>query len=1162
MTSPTSSQSFWNEAIALDNGTSLGPQGDLSLAQAASKRDRADSPISSPVLAKRARFAGKSAQEPHDEFTSSSPFNVTESSFLPSHLGDLATSHAYLQGAEYAPNSFGDMKDYLRKKDIKIQTQNAQIASEGTTQPQIFAGLSFWINGNTTPSMEVLRRMILQRGGVVLPKLLNKGSVDYVIAPVLTLKKFNDLEKGGRLRIVREAWVVESVAEGRLLDWKKWRLRVEGGVGAMEGFLGKSSQAVGTPVGMVSTREFDTHATMSTDETPVVPLTTPLAAPQSLLRPVKVLSTVPSTASNNASDSKPSATATVLHSPRLPAPKSSPVRPTILDSEKTIEENTIAESEPSKEALSSKTGKSPQDPKTPHSRPEGTHAKYYSYASNRDAARMMQNEEFRTNRTSESGASFINEFYQNSRLHYLSTWKAELRLIVAEARSTASQAPTVLAPEGTKKTIFHVDFDAFFVSAGLATRQHLKGRPVVVCHSAKGGQDSTSEIASASYEARAKGVKNGMSLGQARKLCGDDLTTIPYEFETYKKFSLQFYTVLGGYADNLEAVSIDEALLDVTGVVTARSLAPPEAGVAGTDPAVHVANQIRDDIRAATGCEVSIGIAHNILLAKLGTRRAKPAGVFHLTAEAAPELLAGLEANSLPGVGYSMKQKLATAFGTTNCGALLAQSRDSLRKTLGPKTGDTLYGYLRGVDSRRLEPDKERKSVSAEINYAIRFQSQDAADSYLMDLATEVARRLADIGAAGQHVTLKIMTRHPDAPLEPPKFLGHGKCETVNKSTLLSHHADDGKVIGRECVKLLASMRLDPTELRGVGIQVTKLRFGDQQPTTGQTTLSFAKPPAAQNRSAHEADRQEGTVRSEQPAVVSPPPSGSPSDAVEAQSSGHIDPDFLAALPPDLRREVMAEHEAERSRRREASHEKSVPPIGASDTHTNTSSTLNPAAHITKQLRPKLKTQLKAGEIAELPLYNAWARADDSRSRSASLAPVEDSPVPESPIGGFAPSELRELGIDIGVFGVLPPEVQKESVATERARRARTVTFRQPSRRRETTPSLPAPLANRVSRPALFGARDTGDVAAVLAQWVASRAAPAEADVKRVSGYLCKCVVGGLGGVEHVSALLRGMRGLLGDSSEEMAEWWKALERLKGAVDAVLVQRMGAGLRL
>lgn len=136
------------------------------------------------------------------------------------------------------------------------------------------------------------------------------------------------------------------------------------------------------------------------------------------------------------------------------------------------------------------------------------------------------------------------------RLHHLSTWKSELKVLVAAAQrqseenslskpsnatvSAYSLSDSVLpraAPivnSSGDRVIFHVDFDCFFVSCGLATRPHLKGKPSVVCHSQAGKQaSSTSEIASASYEARAKGVKNGMSLGRARTLVGEDLQTIP-----------------------------------------------------------------------------------------------------------------------------------------------------------------------------------------------------------------------------------------------------------------------------------------------------------------------------------------------------------------------------------------------------------------------------------------------------------------------------------------------------------------------------------------------------------------------------------------------------------------------------------------------------------
>ncbi len=105
--------------------------------------------------------------------------------YLPNRLDpfDQDNPHAYLANPEYAPNRFGDIGDYMRKKEIKVQTQNRDIALasalEGT--PQIFKDLSFYINGNTQPPMEELRKMILQRGGEVRPVLRNKGMVKFIL---------------------------------------------------------------------------------------------------------------------------------------------------------------------------------------------------------------------------------------------------------------------------------------------------------------------------------------------------------------------------------------------------------------------------------------------------------------------------------------------------------------------------------------------------------------------------------------------------------------------------------------------------------------------------------------------------------------------------------------------------------------------------------------------------------------------------------------------------------------------------------------------------------------------------------------------------------------------------------------------------------------------
>ena len=219
---------------------------------------------------------------------------------------------------------------------------------------------------------------------------------------------------------------------------------------------------------------------------------------------------------------------------------------------------------------------------------KGAFPSYAAHKSNPNAARVIENPEWRAAHTS-AAPDFIDGYYKNSRLHHLSTWKTELRKLVQEAQerseevpsgsspkdsvqglaltalsfrdnaSTKGMGPTMKSPsrKGKEKAhdceyervIMHCDFDAFFVSAGLIDRKHLRGKPVVVCHSQgdQGGASSTSEIASASYEARKFGIKNGMryfnplfsmvlpysacvSLQQARKLC-PTIQTMPYEFD-------------------------------------------------------------------------------------------------------------------------------------------------------------------------------------------------------------------------------------------------------------------------------------------------------------------------------------------------------------------------------------------------------------------------------------------------------------------------------------------------------------------------------------------------------------------------------------------------------------------------------------------------------
>lgn len=542
---PLSSPAFWQEAALVSTTVNAAKRRRLS-------PSRTPSPPSSPPRLGKADDAGRPQN-----------FSETTLAYLPKRAElDASDAHGYLAGAEYAPNRFGDVGDYMRKKEIKVQTQNRDIAlaSAAAGLSQIFKDLSFYINGNTHPPMEELRKMILQRGGEVRPVLRSKGMVKFIIAPMLTLSKFKQF---ANYRVVREGWITESCKEGKLLDWSRWKLTVQGGWEeegrkGMEGFF-RSSQVPGAKDGAPKKED-------NAKEEPAEPS----VAPQQGRSPKTV---VPASSTGLDASIRPSV---ARHSSRSTStPAADPVTPSKRRPgyESTESDETIALITPAKPPaapvhirsaqssvipISPDANRDPSPSKPPlppkvH-KPEGAWEFYHTTESNEDAARLLKDREWRLKNTAERGneGGFIDGYYQNSRLHHLSTWKAELKVLVASAQkqseaislvnlSTTSavlpqyslaDAVLPLAARSTaekgEKVIFHVDFDCFFVSCGLATRPHLKGKPAVVCHSQVGrAASSTSEIASASYEARAKGVKNGMSLGRARTLVGDDLQTIP-----------------------------------------------------------------------------------------------------------------------------------------------------------------------------------------------------------------------------------------------------------------------------------------------------------------------------------------------------------------------------------------------------------------------------------------------------------------------------------------------------------------------------------------------------------------------------------------------------------------------------------------------------------
>lgn len=582
--------------------------------------------------------------------------------------------------------------------------------------------------------------------------------------------------------------------------------------------------------------------------------------------------------------------------------------------------------------------------------------------------------------------NLISEFYSHSRLHQISTWRSAFseyvnelhckrktlgspsfpgaeRLRKMKAQSGASQDPSVTV----KSCIFHVDMDCFFVSVGIRHRPELKGKPVAVTsnrgqgrvplrpgtnpqlekkyyenkltnpqhreekedlhstpsqenpdvHTNGGEQDATAlsmaEIASCSYEARQAGVKNGMFFGKAKQLC-PSLQSVPYDFDAYKQVAITMYETLASYTHDIEALSCDEVLIDATSVIKELDISPHD-----------LASAIRADIEEKTGCCASVGIGSNILLARLATRRAKPNGQYFLESLEVDDFIRDLTVTSLPGVGPAMGRKLAT-MGVRSCGDLQQVSMPVLQKKFGPRTGQTLYRFCRGLDDRPVRYEKERKSVSAEMNYNIRFTRIDEAECFLTNLSMEVQKRLKEAGLRGRRVTLKVMSRKVGAPIEPAKYGGHGICDSIARTSMLAHSTDNGLLIAAAVIKLFHAMKLQVQDLRGVGIQVQLLEGNDSsEPHTRSIKDLFT-------RQGHKAQcfKTDATDLNENTTVNSHNSSSAPYSSVEPvpetskgktpatpkQSKSHlnlsievpspsqVDRSVLEALPAELRVQV------------------------------------------------------------------------------------------------------------------------------------------------------------------------------------------------------------------------------------------------------------------
>jgi DNA polymerase-4 len=232
--------------------------------------------------------------------------------------------------------------------------------------------------------------------------------------------------------------------------------------------------------------------------------------------------------------------------------------------------------------------------------------------------------------------------------------------------------------------VFHVDLDQFIAAVEVLRRPELRGMPVVV--GGDGDPTKRGVVSTASYEARAFGVRSGMPLRTALKRC-PDAVFLPVDAEAYLAASRDVMETLRSFPAVVEVAGWDEAFMQVE-----------------SDDPEALAREVQRAVLERTELWCTIGIGDNKLRAKIAAGFGKPAGVFRLTREDWPEVMGGLTTDALWGIGKKTSRKLE-ALGIRTVEALARADEAALAETFGPSTGPWL---------RRLASGEDDSSVSAE----------------------------------------------------------------------------------------------------------------------------------------------------------------------------------------------------------------------------------------------------------------------------------------------------------------------------------------------------------------------------------------------------------------------------------------------------------------
>lgn len=366
-------------------------------------------------------------------------------------------------------------------------------------------------------------------------------------------------------------------------------------------------------------------------------------------------------------------------------------------------------------------------------------------------------------------------------------------------------------PELGRLTIAHIDCDAFYATVEKRDDPTLADKPVLV------GGGKRGVVSTACYIARRYGPRSAMPMFKALQLCPHAVVIKP-NMAKYKDVSAQVHRIFDSVTPLVEALSLDEAFLDLSG--TAKLFHRSAAATLA-----YVAREIEREIRIT----VSIGLSYNKFLAKLASDLDKPRGFAVIGRSDAVAVLHDLPLNRLPGIGPALADRLKVG-GLFTVGDVQRRSHEEMARLYG-ETGAYIARLAQGIDERSVNIDREAKSVSAETTFNEDIRDIRVLRRQLWPLCERVAERLKTKNIAGRTVTLKLKTT---------------RFRTLTRNHRLSAPTQLAETIFREAEAMLLKEATGPLfRLIGVGVdQLTDAAEadpGDLFSTPGQSSTRQAE---------------------------------------------------------------------------------------------------------------------------------------------------------------------------------------------------------------------------------------------------------------------------------------------------------------------------------